>query len=148
MAEEKEEEVVVIEDDIGDKESETEGGDNSDKIKEENPKSIVIPLFWDSFGLSKAEVEAISVSCFANCVFPWSICPNKPTFTFFISIKPPNYFCFLAFNFSLLTTNHLFGFFIPKNLIFAFLIVPETPKQIIFIGFSLNSLTNIKEVFT
>lgn len=51
-------------------------------VKEEKPRSSVIPLSRDCGFLSKAAVEAVLLSALASDVFPLSTCPSTPTLKF------------------------------------------------------------------
>lgn len=51
-------------------------------VKEEKPRSSVIPLSRDWGFLSKAAVDAVLLSALASEVFPLSTCPSTPTLKF------------------------------------------------------------------
>lgn len=51
-------------------------------VKEEKPRSSVIPLSRDWGFLSKAAVDAVLLSALASDVFPLSTCPSTPTLKF------------------------------------------------------------------
>lgn len=51
-------------------------------VKEEKPRSSVMPLSRDCGFLSKAAVEAVLLRDLASDVFPLSTCPSTPTLKF------------------------------------------------------------------
>lgn len=56
-------------------------------VKEEKPRSSVMPLSRDCGFLSKAAVEAVLLSALASDVFPLSTCPSTPTLKFRVLVR-------------------------------------------------------------
>lgn len=58
-------------------------------VKEEKPRSSVIPLSRDCGFLSKAAVDAVLLSALASDVFPLSTCPSTPMLKFNVLARLP-----------------------------------------------------------
>lgn len=72
-------------------------------VKEEKPRSSVIPLSRDCGFLSKAAVEAVLLSALASEVFPLSTCPSTPTLKFKVLVR-------LSANSDILSTGRNFSY--------------------------------------
>lgn len=56
-------------------------------MKEEKPRSSVIPLSRDCGFLSKAAVDAVLLNALASDVFPLSTCPSTPMLKFNVFVR-------------------------------------------------------------
>lgn len=62
-------------------------GSGKSTVKEEKPRSSVMPRSRDCGFLSNAAVEAVLLSALASDVFPLSTCPSTPTLKFSVLVR-------------------------------------------------------------